>query len=193
MTNEERKEYNKTYYLNNKNSLKETRIINQEKIKKYNQKYREINKEKLNQFSKQYRESNPEYFKEYNKQYRENNPEYFKEWVDNNRELVNLKTNQRNKLKRQNNPKYKIQESTRSNIYRIIKNKTKSTNEYLSCNFEDYKIYLEKMFTPEMNWDNYGVYWEIDHIVPLSKEGSFHYTNTRPLTITENRNKYNKL
>ena len=40
-----------------------------------------------------------------------------------------------------------------------------------------------------MNWDNYGSYWEIDHIKPLSKGGSFHYTNTQPLTVKENRRK----
>ena len=44
-----------------------------------------------------------------------------------------------------------------------------------------------------MTWDNYGSYWEIDHLKPLSKNGSFDYTNTRPLSVTENRKKYNKL
>ena len=44
-----------------------------------------------------------------------------------------------------------------------------------------------------MNWGNYGTYWEIDHTFPLSKGGSFHYTNTQPLTIEENRSKGNKI
>ena len=43
-----------------------------------------------------------------------------------------------------------------------------------------------------MNWDNYGEYWEIDHIYPLSKGGSFHYINTQPLTVLENQIKSNK-
>ncbi len=34
---------------------------------------------------------------------------------------------------------------------------------------------------------------EIDHIHPLSKEGSFHYTNTQPLTVKDNRIKSNKI
>jgi hypothetical protein len=159
----------------------------------YSKQYRENNQNKLNQYNKQYRENNPEYFKEYNKRWKNNNPEYFREWTDNNRELINSRTNQRNKLKRQNNPEYRIQESTRSNIYRIVKNKTERTNKYLGCNFREYKIYLEKQFDENMNWENYGTYWEIDHIQPLSKGGSFHYPNTRPLNITENRKKYNKL
>ena len=44
-----------------------------------------------------------------------------------------------------------------------------------------------------MNWDNYGTYWEIDHSIPLSKGGSFHYTNTSPMAISENRSKGSKL
>jgi len=54
-------------------------------------------------------------------------------------------------------------------------------------------LYLEQQFTLNMNWDNYGKYWEVDHIYPLSKGGSFNYKNTQPLTINENRVKSNKL
>jgi hypothetical protein len=57
-----------------------------------------------------------------------------------------------------------------------------------------------------MNCENYGEVWEVDHIIPLSKEGSFNYKNTQPLFKTTkiaesfgyvgyigNRNKSNKL
>ena len=44
-----------------------------------------------------------------------------------------------------------------------------------------------------MNWNNYGTYWEIDHIYPISKGGSFHYINTQPLTVLENQVKSNKI
>ena len=30
------------------------------------------------------------------------------------------------------------------------------------------KSHLESQFTAEMNWDNYGSYWHIDHKVPIS-------------------------
>jgi hypothetical protein len=52
-----------------------------------------------------------------------------------------------------------------------------------------------------MNWKNYGTYWEIDHIKPISLfdltkkqeiKKCFNYKNTKPLSINENRQKENK-
>ena len=57
---------------------------------------------------------------------------------------------------------------------------------------------LESLFDDEMNWDNYGKYWEIDHIIPLftfdfsnpiNISKAFNYTNTRPLSIEKNRSR----
>lgn len=54
----------------------------------------------------------------------------------------------------------------------------------------------------EMNWNNHGEVWEIDHIIPcsnfdLTKEEEqkkcFHYLNTQPLTFEENRSKSDKI
>ena len=61
-----------------------------------------------------------------------------------------------------------------------------------------YKQYLEAQFTPEMTWDNYGSYWEVDHIKSLftfdfnnpdNIVKAFNYKNTRPLSKTENRSR----
>ena len=38
----------------------------------------------------------------------------------------------------------------------------------------DLMAHLEYLFTPEMSWDNYGSYWDIDHKKPKSL---FHYTS----------------
>jgi 5-methylcytosine-specific restriction endonuclease McrA len=96
--------------------------------------------------------------------------------------------------KYKNDPEYRLLTQLRNRINQYIK-KSNSTKkiDFLGCSIKEWIICLEKQFTPEMNWDNHGIYWEIDHIIPLSKNGSFHYTNTQPLTITENRKKSNKL
>lgn len=63
---------------------------------------------------------------------------------------------------------------------------------------EDLILHLEQQFTSEMTWDNYGEYWEIDHIIP---KGTFDFSseqdsqfkvcwslkNLRPLSVIENR------
>jgi hypothetical protein len=95
--------------------------------------------------------------------------------------------------KRRLDPKFKLQQSIKALINFHLKEKTKRTNEYLGCSYEEYSLYLENKFTDNMNWENYGIYWEIDHTIPLSKGGSFHYTNTTPMTISANRSKSNKL
>jgi len=63
----------------------------------------------------------------------------------------------------------------------------------IGCSWEEYRKHIESQWSDKMNWENYGDYWEIDHILPLSKGGSFHYKNTQPLTVTENRKKGNRL
>lgn len=99
-----------------------------------------------------------------------------------------------NARKRRKNPKTRLKEALRARIYNNMRdNKDRSTLEYLGCSIDQYKTHLESQFTIEMTWNNWGTYWEIDHKIPLSKGGTFHFTNTQPLTITENRKKSNKM
>jgi hypothetical protein len=138
----------------------------------------------------------------------EQNPNYWKEYREKNREKINKyqrerkeKTNQYRKEKRKNDVEFKLKENIRSYIYQSLQLKNPfSFSIYLGCSIEEYKLYLEKQFTPEMTWDNYGTYWEIDHIVPLFTfdlnnpleiKKAFNYKNTQPLTIHENRSKKN--
>jgi hypothetical protein len=49
-----------------------------------------------------------------------------------------------------------------------------------------------------MNWDNYGSYWEIDHIISGIKMAKLGYDvdsinkleNLRPMIVKENRSRY---
>jgi hypothetical protein len=88
-----------------------------------------------------------------------------------------------------------------------------STIDYIGCTFEEFRIHLESKFYPHpitnelMSWDKYGqkdgktIFFEIDHIVPVSaldvtsedaKKAVTHYTNLRPLWWEENRRKRRK-
>ena len=90
-------------------------------------------------------------------------------------------------------PQQKIINNLRNRVYKMLfeKIESQSTLELIGCSREDFIDYVEKQFDKNMNWDNYGTYWELDHIKPLSKGGSFHYSNCQPLSVTENRKKSN--
>jgi hypothetical protein len=80
--------------------------------------------------------------------------------------------------------------------------KNNTSLKYLGCSLKEYKQHLEKQFKSDMNWDNHGVIWEVDHIYPCSKFDltieeniykCFNYTNTQPLYKSENRSKKDKI
>lgn len=58
-----------------------------------------------------------------------------------------------------------------------------SFTHLLGCSSKELRQHLESQFKEGMNWDNYGSYWVIDHVKPLSKFGreACHYTNLQPL------------
>ena len=134
---------------------------------------------------KLYKDNHKGCIKEYNKEYKEKNSEYTKEYAKNY-----------SKEKYQNDPIYRFKSNMRTHINVRLKNflKTKKgkTLDYIGCDWDTYLNHLEQQFNNSMNWDNYGKYWEVDHIIPLSKGGSFNYKNCQPLTVNENRQKSNK-
>ena len=63
-----------------------------------------------------------------------------------------------------------------------------------------YNKWLEYQFDENMSWDNYGSYWEIDHLVPIDSfdltNGDeiyecFDWKNTRPMESSANSAKSN--
>ena len=66
---------------------------------------------------------------------------------------------------------------------------------WLGCSLEDYIIKVESAWSVCMTWENWGTYWEIDHIVPCFKFNlededqvlkCFNHSNTRPLLKAAN-------
>lgn len=99
---------------------------------------------------------------------------------------------EKNKLK--NNPLFKLKKYLRDRTRKALKSKQwykiSKLTQYIGCSMEQLKLFLEMKFTSEMTWENHGIYWEIDHIVPLalakSEEELYklcHYTNLQPLSI----------
>lgn len=161
--------------------------------KQYQIEYRsdEFNRKRKNINDKKYYHQNKEIFAQKRKEYDLKNPERQKEY---NR--VNLKKNNLTQNKRYNQDiNYKLRKLATARVYLILngKSKSKRTLEILGCTADEFRQYLESMFSPEMNWQNHGEIWEIDHILPcasfdFTQEGNiekcFHYTNHQPLFKT---------
>lgn len=114
-----------------------------------------------------------------------------------------LENKKRYQNKKNLDPKFRLISSSRTRISQILKDRniirTERPLKLIGCTKEFFIQYIEKLFTEEMNWDNYGKdkYWEIDHIIPCdSFKGDeyeiFHYSNLRPYPISDNRKKSNK-
>jgi hypothetical protein len=60
------------------------------------------------------------------------------------------------------NMNYRIKKSLAARL-RTVLVKNDTTMNYVGCNIQYLREWFEYNFTNEMNWDNYGTYWSIDH------------------------------
>lgn len=168
--------------------------------------WQNANKEKRKAIKQRWIEKNPDYHKQYRDQYYKDHPNYNRDlyWKDpiQRREAskqfrkINPKHNQYyQKARCKTDVNFRILRNLRQRMRFAMKNnKTEKTIKLIGCSIIDLKAYLELKFLPTMSWDNYGKYWQIDHIIPCSKFDltileeqlkCFHYTNLQPLfTIT---------
>lgn len=147
-------------------------------------------RKKRNNYSPKCKKCWVEDSKKYNKDHKIERQIYLKEWQTNNSKYQKYQR----EYKRKSTPQDRIIFNLRNRVYKLLLKESSSqkTLDLIGCSREDFMLHLEKQFTENMSWDNYGTYWEVDHIKPLSKGGTIHWTNSQPLTISENRKKYNK-
>lgn len=136
--------------------------------------------------------NNKDYITNYQKQY----------YIDNKQNKISYQVDYI-RQRRLEDPLFKLSDNIRCLIIKSFKNqytkKAKKTINILGCTFAEFKSHLECKFTNIMNWENYGIYWEMDHIVPVSwattEEELYklnHYTNFQPLTKADNMAKGNR-
>jgi len=153
-------------------------------------------KKRKSENHKKWSEKNKEYLTEYHKQWREKN-------IDKHREYK--RKYERNR--KTNDPLYKLISNFRTAIYQVLKenrvDKNKSYFDVLQYTPEQLISHLEKQFTSEMTWDNYGQ-WHVDHILPITsfniiEMGDDEFmkcwglNNLQPMWGVENIKKSNKL
>lgn len=192
-----KKEDVKVYLRTNKNALRELnkkwRMKNVEKVRlAQKMRYRKLHP--LKNIIKKTEEEKKELSRLRNKKY------YYK-----HRSRLMHRQNQLNQKKIQNNISYKIKVRVGFQIWKLLrcKKNNKKTIDFLGCDVEFLKKYLESKFVEGMTWDNYGRGgWVIDHIYPVSRininntdeiNKVFHYTNLQPLWERDNLLKGNRV
>ena len=190
MTKDEKSEYDKQYYLLNKEHKKSN-----------------LDKVGRNEYMKNYRLSykEPDERKTYIKEYRKNNKNKIKQYYKDNKKSILAKQVLTNKKRRKNDPVFKLAHTLRRRVRESFKNnnytKKSKTYQILGCTFEQLKQHIEAQFKSWMSWDNHGLYngtfnygWDIDHIEPLANAKTEadiirlnHYTNLQPLCSKINR------
>lgn len=151
-------------------------------------------------YEKTWKQANPEKVRAHELKRRVKKYAYYKKW---RRENLS-KAAACNKAWRKKSPENELSVKIRNRIAAAMRSnqieKHNKSVELLGCSVKFYRRYLEALWLPGMTWANFGL-WEIDHIRPISsfrlsaikeQEQAFHYTNTQPLWLTDNRQKSSK-
>lgn len=140
--------------------------------------------------------------------WRENNKEHFLDICKkyNSNENVKVVKNEKLKEKYHNNENYKqsvlLRNIVRNIINGVTKKPSKKSLELIGCSQEQFKQWIEFNFIDDMSWDNYGIYWNLDHVTPVSsfdltneeeKKVCFQWSNTVPEIAKKNYEKFNKI
>lgn len=155
--------------------LNATLKTTEEKREKWNE-WAKKNKEHLNDYSRQYRIDNKETVQKISQRYRESKKEDIQ---------------------------YKTASSLRKKlIYYVIQKPSDDYISLFSASPNYIRLWIEYQFTTEMNWENYGTYWNFDHIIPYDNHDltiqeeilkCCHWSNIQPLLCSENSSKINKI
>lgn len=84
-----------------------------------------------------------------------------------------IKLNKKNRDKFKNNLNLRLRKNISRHINRMLKNNSsqkfgRSMLVFLGYSIDDLRKHLENQFDSKMTWENYGIYWHIDHIIPQS-------------------------
>lgn len=168
-------------YSSCKICVKLTKAQNIEVRRKYNKEH----KREMAEYSKKYSETHKNEIKKYKKQYYEENKQQILE---------------QQRKRYETDPMFRLNSCIRSNMNNHLKGQKAeiSWKDIVNYTLEELKQHLENQFDSNMTWENYGEYWEIDHIKPVNL---FNFTspedkefkecwslnNLRPLPWRENR------
>jgi hypothetical protein len=99
---------------------------------------------------------------EWSNQNKEKHHELQANWYQNNKERIYQKYNERIKT----DHIFKLKRTCKSRISQSI-HKDKKTDIYIGCDIKFLKEWLSFCMTEDMNYENHGNLWHIDHVIPI--------------------------
>ena len=135
------------------------------------------------------------------KKKRDNNREEYntkcREWRSANKDHINLIKREREQVRRDTDPSYRLRHNLSTRLYLAVQKKHGNTMELTGCSKDELFTHIASKFIEGMNWENYGD-WHIDHIKPCAsfdltdpeeQKKCFHWTNLQPLWAIDNMRK----
>ena len=156
-------------------------------------------KDCTNKHASTYREENKEIIKKRQNEWYE---EKGKIWKKNYESKNHDKIREYERKKYKTDPQYRMKKILRTRFKSTVNKKKiyKSVLKFIDMDLEVFLKWIEFQFDENMNWDNQGCYWDVDHVNPcdnfdLTNEEDvkkcYHWTNLRPLEKKENDRKNN--
>jgi len=190
-------EKDETEYTKKGTGLKSIcKSCNAARMKAYHQSHTEKEKE--------YRDARKDQIKSYRETHKTRISDQKKEWYQKNKARLLDAQNEKRKSSFEHKLRHNLSSMIRHSLRKqgLSKSNAKWQN-LVGYSLEELKEHLEKQFTPDMSWDNYGSYWHIDHVVPHSWfkfddtkcddfKKCWSLENLQPLKATENIKKGNR-
>ena len=188
------------YYQNHKHYLEYDKQRAEKRIEyrqKYDKQYRKDNRELLNQKQKIYYHNNRDKINGLTSEQRQEKNARIRKWRQANKDKLNMQK----RIRRQTDVTFRLSSNISASIHRSLQRGDRWHWEtVVNYTLQQLKEHLESQFDENTTWDNYGTYWEIDHILPVN---TFNYTspedkqfkicwslaNLRPLERIANRSR----
>ena len=145
----------------------------------------ECSKQNQRDMSNNYKKENKEKISDYNKNYNIIN-----------RDSIQKRQTSQHSERRKLDFSYKMSIVLRNRFKKFFKGKySKSMRELVGCSYSNYIKWIEFNFTSDMNWENHGILWHIDHVLLCCMfdytkdediEICYNWKNTRPLLAKKN-------
>ena len=155
------------------------------------------NKDRVNEYNKTYKAEHKEEISEYNSKYN----------IENRAAIQKRSSANHARLKKEN-PSFKMACTMRNRMLVAFKSyntkikKCDHTKAILGCSMAFLREWFSFRFTADMNFQNHGTLWHMDHVIPCCRfdltddeeqRKCFHWTNLKPMNGKENMSKNSKV